>query len=172
MEISVDQILDSTQPCKAVFSHLKADTKPHSQCQQICDESPDLWKPELGCLRDYKLEMEFKRQFHPIFCKARLVPIALQEDLEQAYEDGIATQRWELVQFNDYGTPFVPVKKALLPGQRKTKIRVCGDYSVTINRQLEEHRHPLPLPEDLMRKLGGGYGFTKIDLFDAYNQIK
>ena len=29
----------------------------------------------------------------------------------------------------------------------------------------------MPLPEDLMQKLGGGYGFTKIDLADAYNQI-
>ncbi|KAL5517164.1 hypothetical protein EMCRGX_G002655 [Ephydatia muelleri] len=29
----------------------------------------------------------------------------------------------------------------------------------------------MPLPEDLMRKLGGGHGFTKIDLADAYNQI-
>ena len=39
------------------------------------------------------------------------------------------------------------------------------------NHQLEPHRHSMPLPEDLMRKLGGGYGFTKIDLADAYNQI-
>ncbi|KFD47834.1 hypothetical protein M514_11314 [Trichuris suis] len=30
----------------------------------------------------------------------------------------------------------------------------------------------MPLPEDLMRKLSGGYYFTKIDLADAYNQIK
>ena len=66
----------------------------------------------------------------------------------------------------------VPVKKALLPGQKKPKIRVCGDYSVTVNPQLEDHRHPLPLPEDLMRRLGGGNGYTKIDLADAYNQIK
>ena len=43
---------------------------------------------------------------------------------------------------------------------------------MTVNSQLEDHRHPLPLPEDLMRRLGGGYGFTKINLADAYNQIK
>ena len=48
---------------------------------------------------------------------------------------------------------------------------MCGDYSVTVNPQLEDHRQPVPLPEDLMRKLGGGYSFTKIDLADAYNQI-
>ena len=27
------------------------------------------------------------------------------------------------------------------------------------------------LPEDLMRKLSGGHGFTKVDLADAYNQV-
>ena len=76
-----------------------------------------------------------------------------------------------MTQFNDYGTPVVPVRKNKLPGQESAGIRVCGDYSVTVNPQLETHRQPLPLPEELMYKLGGGYGFTKIDLADAYNQI-
>ena len=49
--------------------------------------------------------------------------------------------------------------------------QVCGDYSVTVNSQLEDHRQPIPLPEDLMRKLGRGYCFSKIDLANAYNQI-
>ena len=31
------------------------------------------------------------------------------------------------------------------------------------------HHHPMPLPEDLMQKLSDGYGFTKIDLADAYS---
>jgi len=43
---------------------------------------------------------------------------------------------------------------------------------VTVNPQLAVHRHPLPLPEELIIKLGGGYGFTKTDLADAYNQVK
>ena len=30
----------------------------------------------------------------------------------------------------------------------------------------------MPVPEDLIRKLSGGYGFSKVDLADAYNQIK
>ena len=66
----------------------------------------------------------------------------------------------------------VPVRKASLSGETKAGIRVCGDYSVSVNSQLETHRHPLPLPEELMRKLGDGHRFTKIDLADAYNQIK
>ncbi|XP_065062450.1 uncharacterized protein K02A2.6-like [Rhopilema esculentum] len=96
----------------------------------------------------------------------------MEADLEEEYQKGITKGVWEATQFCQFGTPVVPIKKAVLPGQKKPKIRVCGDYSVTVNHQLEDHRHPLPLPEDLMRRLGGGYGFTKIDLADAYNQIK
>ena len=66
----------------------------------------------------------------------------------------------------------VAIKKVLLPGQKKPTKRVCGDYSVTVNSQLKGYRHPLPLLEDLMRRLGGGYGFTDIDLADAYDQTK
>ena len=79
MGISVYQILDSTQPCNAVFSHLKADTKLCNQCQQICDEFPDLWKPELGCLRDYELEVEYKLQSNPIFANQSQYPLRFKK---------------------------------------------------------------------------------------------
>ena len=66
----------------------------------------------------------------------------------------------------------VPIHKAHTSGSLKPKLRICGDYSVGINNQLEDHRHPLPLPEELIQKLGGGLGYTKTDLADAYNQIQ
>eukprot|EP00731_Ephydatia_muelleri_P004987 Em0002g1163a len=37
-----------------------------------------------------------------------------------------------------------------------------------VNPQLEPHRYPMPLPDDLMRKFSSGYGFSKID---AFNQL-
>nr|KAG5699085.1 hypothetical protein BaRGS_017768 [Batillaria attramentaria] len=66
---------------------------------------------------------------------ARPVPFALRDDLTKGYEEGIAKGVWKPVQFNDYGTPVVPI-------------------------------------QELMQKLGGGFGYTKIDLADTYNQIK
>ena len=54
----------------------------------------------------------------------------------------------------------------------KGRSYVCAAITVTLNSQLEIHRHPIPRPEDLMQKLGGGCSFTKIDLADAYNQVK
>lgn len=169
--ISVDEVLQSTVSCNAVFDHIKEDTRLRNACRLLCEEFPELWKPELGCLKDVELEVRFSRNYKPVFYKARPVPMAIQEDLEKAYQEGIAKGVWEPVQFNDCGTPVVPIKKPAQPGQ-KAKLRVCGDYSVSVNRFLPAHRHPLPLPEDLMRKLRGGYGFTKIDLADAYNQIR
>ena len=141
-------------------------------CQQLCAGFPDLFKSELGCLKDYELEIAFKPGAKPVFCKPRTVPYAILGDLNMAYDAGIRKGVWKSVQFNDYGTPVVPIRKALLPGQKKAKLRICGDYSVTVNPHLEIHRHPIPRPEDLMQKLGGRFYFSKIDLADAYNQVK
>ena len=141
-------------------------------CQKLCDEFLDLFKPELGCLKDFELEVKFKADAVPVFHKARPVPFALRDDLVKGYGEGIAKGVWKPVQFNEYGTPLVLIRKAHTSGSLKTKLWICGDYSVGINDQLEDHRHPLPLPEKLMQKLGGGFGYTKINLADAYNQIQ
>ena len=45
----------------------------------------------------------------------------MQEDLKKCYEGGIAKGTWERTQFNDYGTPVVPVKKALLSWTKEAK---------------------------------------------------
>ena len=107
-----------------------------------------------------------------IFMKSCPVPFAIQDDLVRAYDAGIARGVLTPTQFNDWGIPVVPLRKPLLPGDDKQRLRVCGDYSVTVNPQLAAQCHPLPLPEGLMRKLGGCYGFRKIDLADAYNQVR
>ena len=58
-------------------------------CQELCKELLDLFKPELGCLKDYELKVKFKPDTKPIYCKPRTVPLALLDDLNQAYEAGI-----------------------------------------------------------------------------------
>ena len=59
-------------------------------CLQICQEFPDPWKQELGRLKDYQLEVKFKLDVTPRFCKPRTVPFAVQKYLSQAYDAGIA----------------------------------------------------------------------------------
>ena len=143
----------------------------HAACIQLCGEFPTLFESTLGCLKDFSLDIRFKPEAKPIFKKPRPAPFSILQDLNEAYQAGIKRGVWELTDFNSYGTPVVPIRKSPLPGQAKASIRVCGDYSVTVNSQLEDHRQPIPLPEDLMRKLGRVYCFSKIDLANAYNQI-
>ena len=169
LEIFVDDFLFSRALAIAVSSKVDGDLQ--TACSKLCDEYAELFKSELGCLRDVELEIEFKSEATPIFMKPRPVPFAIQQNLARAYETGISRGIWTPTPFNNWGTPVKPVRKSPLPGNNKPRLRVRGDYSVTVNPQLAVHRHPLPWPEELMRKLGG-YQFTKIDLAEAYNQVQ
>ena len=122
--IIVDAFFFST--AKAI-SLAEIDRDLQSTCSKLCDGYADLFKPELGCLRDVELEIEFKSESKPIFIKSRPVPFAIQDDLARAYDAGIARGVWTPSQFNDWGTPVVPIQKPPLPGDDKSRLRVCGD---------------------------------------------
>ena len=96
------------------------------------------------------------------------MPFAIREDLAQEYEAEMRCLDVRWVQWLGY-TCGANQKNATFRTSESKAAR-CGDYSVAVNPQLEVYRHPLPLAEDL-NKLDGGYGFTNIDLADAYNQI-
>ena len=86
---------------------------------------PNLFKQEVGWLKDFKLEITFKLDATLVFHKPRTVPYKLQEDLHAAYEAGIQRGVWVSTSFNEYETPVVPIRKTPLLEQRKAKLRVC-----------------------------------------------
>ena len=69
------------------------------------------------------------------------------------------------VKFSEWEAPVVPVLKA------NGKIRLCGDYKVTINKVAQIDVYPLPHIYDLFAALTGGTVFSKLDLSNAYEQI-
>ena len=70
------------------------------------------------------------------------------------------------VSHSDWATPIVPVVK------EDGKVRICGDYKVTLNPCLDVDQHPLPKPEELFATLSGGQQFSKMDLSQAYLQLE
>ena len=58
------------------------------------------------------------------------------------------------VRFSDWAAPIVPVLKS------DGRVRICGDYKVTINRTARLEKYPLPL--------AGGKTFSQLDLSHAY----
>ncbi|XP_039764231.1 uncharacterized protein LOC120636739 [Pararge aegeria] len=91
----------------------------------------------------------------PIFCKARPIPLALripvERELRRLEDESIIVK----VERSDYGTPIVPIIK------RDGSIRICGDYNITVNKQLKDFHFPLPRIEQLFAALSGGEHFTK-----------
>ena len=52
------------------------------------------------------------------------------------------------------------------------KVRLCGDYKVTINTAIDVDQYPLPIPDDMFATLSGGKYFTTLDLSQAYQQLE
>ena len=50
-------------------------------------------------------------------------------------------------------------------------IRLCGDYSQTVNPRIKVAQYPLPKPQDIFSTLNGGKFFAKLDLSQAYLQV-
>ena len=76
------------------------------------------------------------------------------------------TRVLEKVNHSEWATPIVVVKKP------SGKVRICGNFNVSLNPVLKSDVHPFPLPEELFYKLNQGYKFSKIDLADTYLQIE
>ena len=66
-----------------------SEVKLRNACQQLCAEFQELFKPEVGCLKDCELEIKFNQDAKSVFCKPRMVPFVILEDLNQAYDAGI-----------------------------------------------------------------------------------
>lgn len=134
--------------------------------EDVGKEFKNLFVEGLGKYKYEKIKLKIKDGIEPIFVKPRSVPFAYKEKIEKELcrleENKIIskldTARW--------GTPIVTVLK------KDGMLRICGDYSVTINKILINMNHPLPRIDDIFKALQGGKTFTKLDLTQAYNQLE
>ena len=69
------------------------------------------------------------------------------------------------IKYSDWAAPIVPVLK------KNGKVRICGDYKLTINQAAPTETYPLPRIEELLAAMSGGKYFSKLDLRDAYLQL-
>ena len=126
---------------------------------------PNVFKSVLGTIKGITAKLEMKNDAQPKFCRARPVPYALQEAVEEEYHPSESAGIMEKVEFSEWATPMVHVPKA------DGTTRSCGDYAVTVNPQLNVPCYLIPLPGDVFVKLCGGQRFTNLDLKSAYQQL-
>ena len=120
----------------------------------------------VGGLKDIKVHLKMIENAQPRFYKSRPVPYsmrtAIEDELARLEAEGVI----EKVSSSDWAAPLVPVLKD------DGKIRLCGDYKVTVNPQLKVDQHPIPNAEDLYNSMNGGQHFSKLDLSQAFLQFE
>ena len=124
-----------------------------------------LFEEGLETLQGTKAKIHVDPTATPIFHKARPVPYALREKIEQNLERLKRAGTIDPVQYSEWATPIVPVMKS------DGTVRVCGDYKLTVNKVSKLDGYPIPKLDDLYTKLVGGQTFTELDLSHAYEQM-
>ena len=126
---------------------------------QVFDDS------EAGCLKGPPVKLVVNGNSQPKFYRPRSLPLLwkplVEEELRNLQQKGIISP----VQFSPWAAPLVPVLK------KNGKMRLCGDFKLTINQASPTETYPLPHAEELFSKLAGGKFFSKLDLANAYLQL-
>ncbi|XP_045477956.1 uncharacterized protein K02A2.6-like [Harmonia axyridis] len=129
-------------------------------------EFPNVFTNKLGLFNKGKIHLKLEEGSIPKFFKPRPIAFALKEKVEKEIDRLVEENILTPVDYSDYATPIVPVLKS------NGSVRICGDYSVTLNPNLEIDKFPLPRIEELFTKLQSGTIFTKIDLSSAFQQVE
>ena len=133
--------------------------------QGVLMKYADIFADELGTMQPFRVTLQVREDAKPRFCKARLVPFATKEAIDVELDRLESCGILEKVDYSLWAAPIVAVTK------KDGKIRICGDYKVTVNQSLEVDQYPLPKPDELFASLAGGQKFTKLDLSQAYQQL-
>ncbi|EEC16206.1 hypothetical protein IscW_ISCW011925 [Ixodes scapularis] len=124
-----------------------------------------LFQPGVGTFAGTTVGIHIPEGTRPRFFKPRPLPFALKDgvtqELQRLQREGILVP----VKTSEWAAPIVPVLK------RDGRVRICGDFKVTINPVATVEKYPLPRVEDLWSALSGGQKFSKLDLRDAYQQL-
>lgn len=132
---------------------------------EVLDRFSEVFSDTLGCLKGEPVKLVVPADAQPTFFKARSVPFSLRGKVEEELDNLVAQGIISPVKFSRWATPIVPVLK------RSGKVRICGDFKVTVNKVAPTEIYPLPRVEDLFANLSGGKEFTKLDLSNAYLQV-
>lgn len=129
------------------------------------DQFSEIFEPKIGKVPNFTCSFKLRKNAKPVFLKARDVPFALREKVEQELksleQDNIITK----VNCSDWGSPLVVVPKP------DGSIRLCVDYKVAVNPQLQAAHYPIPKIDEILNNLRNAKIFCTLDLYKAYLHV-
>ena len=132
----------------------------------VLEKHGKIFQDGLGTLQGVSAKLYIDKNVQPHFHNPRPVPFALRQKVEEELERLQTLGVIKPIQFSDWAAPIVPVLKS------DGKVRICGDYRVTVNKAARLDKYPIPKIDDLFASLAGGKAFTKLDLSHVYLQIQ
>jgi len=129
------------------------------------DKYQEVFSETLGTITPFQAKLNVAKDATPKCFKPHSVPFALRErvekELDRLENEGVL----EKTTYSEWAAPIVAVPK------RDGRLRLCGDYKVTVNPVLDVGQYLLPKPDDIFATLSGGQKYTTLDLSHAYNQL-
>ncbi len=126
-----------------IFTVEKAEVASDPAVKAVLRRHTEVVSDTPSAINDFKATIRVRPDATPIFQKARPVPYPLREavekELDRLEKAGIISK----IDRSDWAVPIVVVPKS------DKSIRICGNYKVTINQNLEEETYLLPNTEDL-----------------------
>ena len=120
----------------------------------------------LPAIKGVTASMELLDGAKDVFCRARPVPLALEEmvstELDRLERRGIISK---LHSGSSNASPVVWVRK------RNGGLRMCVDFKAHVNAKIKTFSFPTPPIETIFSKLKNAKKFAKVDLTEAYSQI-
>ena len=98
--------------------------------QALLDKHKDVFKEELGTVTDITISLRTKSIAQTKFFRTRPVPFALKETISAEIDRLEPVGILDKVDSSEWATPIVPVLK-------DGKLRIFGDYRVTVNPALD-----------------------------------
>lgn len=136
-----------------------------AQLEKVITRHTDVFRDGLGTYNGNPVTIHVKSGANPRFLKARPVPYALRErvenEIDRLEQEGVLCP----VSFSEWATPVVPIVK------KSGEIRLCGDYRSTVNEATESDTYPMPTANEVFATVAGGKIFTTLDLDRAYTQV-
>ncbi|GBO23854.1 Transposon Ty3-G Gag-Pol polyprotein [Araneus ventricosus] len=132
----------------------------------VLEEFKDVFSEDLGSYKGPAISLPIDPKFPPISFKARNIPLAMRKKVDVAIDKLLDQGVLEPISNPRWSTPIVPIIK------QSGEIRLCADYKVTINKAMKNHPFPIPSVNHILANLADGKFFAKIDLAQAYLQLK
>jgi hypothetical protein len=99
--------------------------------EHILQKNGDLFKEELGTMKNIKAKVNLKEGQEPKYFKARPMAYAMKPKVEKELDSLIERGIISPVTYSEWATPIVPVVKG------DCSVRICGDFKVTLNQAIK-----------------------------------